>query len=1021
MKLLLQRYVSAFAIVWIAFGGYALLAVPRIEPSVRLRTTDASYDAPQDTTTGLMQQHREKVEHLFPPGSWQLQNPKVLETEHGTLVFKDYKPLPDGRMELKPLTLIVYAGSNTQGKAPPRPLLLDAPDGAILQFDAATDPARADFGRLTGGLLAGEIRIYSPPTTPAANDALQITTRNVQLDERRIWTPHAVNFRYGPSYGSGRDLVVTLTPAEKGGKRRSGPAIEGVKTLELVHVDKFHFEMTADTALPGKKLVKPVSGAVPAPKPLPAPVEVTCQGPFLFDFEQHIASFEDAVDVIRLNPDGPSDQLTCQLLSIYLRPKGSTGESAAETTDKPKTNLALEVDRVVAVGHPVVLRAPSMGATARGQRLEYHFNTRRVVLADNDRVTLHDERFDVEARQIEYEMAESGGLGRMWAAGPGNLRVRKAEGLAKKTTGRLRAPIAPIAARADSNAPAMFVASWQKELRLRPHQGQHVVSLIEGASVNVPLTGGFNADEIHLWLNEIPRAPSATKSSNKPQFGSGKFEIQPDRMLALGHVKILAEQLDGDTGRLEVWFRNSPAAATTTAAATESTQSPLLPTRTTDPTAAAKPAAQKFKLWGDLVRIEISRQGEITALKEVSVDGKVRLEEQPPPGTEAVAPLVITGNTLQLEGGLEKDAVVVVLGEPAVVAARGTTMRGSNIHLHRGDNLAWIEGPGEMLLPLARDLNGAKVERPTNVAVTWQTGLEFDGQLAHFAGNVEARTDQQWARGDALDVTLVERLDFMQTKSTSEPKVEAIEFNGHFAMENRSFDKRKQLASIEKMEAVSLRVEQQSGNMRAAGPGWVSTVRLGGSNNPLAARLNPAASPKPAAPTSTEPQFTYLFAEFQLQIEGNFYQRQVEFQRHVRAVYGPVTGWDKTLDIDRPELLEEGGVLMNCQRLTLREMPGSTRDSTSLEMEATGDTVVEGRGFTARAARIGYVDEKQLLVLEGDGRRDAELSRQTRIGGPQSHLSARKIMYWRFDNRVEVDDARSLEFNALGGGLTLPK
>ena len=141
----------------------------------------------------------------------------------------------------------------------------------------------------------------------------------------------------------------------------------------------------------------------------------------------------------------------------------------------------------------------------------------------------------------------------------------------------------------------------------------------------------------------------------------------------------------------------------------------------------------------------------------------------------------------------------------------------------------------------------------------------------------------------------------------------------------------------------------------------------------------------------------------------------------MRAVYGPVAGWDKTLDIDRPELLEEGGVLMNCQRLTLREMPGSTRDSTSMEMEATGDTVVEGRGFTARAARIGYVDEKQLLVLEGDGRRDAELSRQTRIGGPQSHLSARKIMYWRFDNRVEVDDARSLEFNALGGGLTLPK
>ncbi len=1020
MKLVLQRYVAALAIVMIAFSAYALLAVPRIEPSVKIISPP---ETPIDVTVQPMKEHRQKVEQLFPPGSWQLKNPKVLETEHGTLVFKDYKPLADGRMELKPLTLIVYAGSSDETKTLQRPLILDAPDGAVLQFDSATDPARADFGRLTGGLLTGEIRIYSPPTTPAANDALQITTRNVQLDERRIWTPHAVNFRYGPSYGSGRDLVVTLLPSEKTGKRGSAPAFEGIKTLELVHVEKFHFEMSADTVLPGQKSIKKPTENSAANKPLPAPVEVTCQGPFLFDFEQHVASFEDTVDVIRLNPDGPSDQLTCQLLSIHFRPKTKPGQPPVDAGEQSKTNLALELDRVVAVGHPVVLRAPSMGATARGQRLEYHFLTRRIVLADNDRVTLHDERFDVEARQIEYEMAASGELGRMWAAGPGSLRVRKMDVAAKKTVGRLRPPIVPLATRPDSNAPAMFVAAWQKELRLRPHQGQHVVSLIEGATVNVPTTGGFSADEIHLWLNEVPRSSTAAhRSSTKPQFGSGKNEIQPDRMLALGHVKIHAEQLDGDTGRLEVWFRNQPPALTpaNTNVINNAPQS-LLPTR---PAANTGPKAnpQKFKLGGDLVRIEISRQGEVTALEEVSVEGNVRLEEQPlpVPAGEVVAPLVITGDALQLQGGMEANAIVHILGQPAVVAARGTTMRGSNIHLHRSENLAWIEGPGEMLLPMARDLNGAKIERPTNVAVTWQTGLEFNGQLARFAGNVEARTDQQWARADGLDVTLVERLDFLQAKASAQPQVDAIEFDGHFALENRSFDKQRRLASIEKMEAVSLRVEQQTGNMRATGPGWVSTVRTGGASNPLAARLAPAAPPG-GRTAADEPQFTYLFAEFQLQIEGNFHQRQVEFQRHVRAVYGPVTGWDKTLNIDRPELLDEGGVLMSCQRLTLREMPGSSRDSTTLEMEATGDTIVEGRGFTARAARIGYVDEKQLLVLEGDGRRDAELTRQTSIGGPQSSLTARKIMYWRFDNRVEVDDARSLEFNAQGGGLSFPK
>ena len=40
---------------------------------------------------------------------------------------------------------------------------------------------------------------------------------------------------------------------------------------------------------------------------------------------------------------------------------------------------------------------------------------------------LLDERFDIEARQLEYELAENGKLGRLWAAGPGKLRARKIE------------------------------------------------------------------------------------------------------------------------------------------------------------------------------------------------------------------------------------------------------------------------------------------------------------------------------------------------------------------------------------------------------------------------------------------------------------------------------------------------------------------------------------------------------------------------------------------------------------------
>jgi lipopolysaccharide export system protein LptA len=1019
MKLLVKRYGFALVALVVAFWAYALFAVPRLEPRLQLRASLGG-TSPADATAGLMQSHRKRMEHLFPPGSWQLSEPKVLQTEHGTLLFKDYQPLDDGRMELKPLSIVVHTGAAGGDPANSRTVILDAPDGAILQFDSATDPARADFGRLLGGLLSGEIRIHSPATSPTANDALLVTTRNVQLDERRIWTPHAVNFRYGPSFGSGRDLVITLLPAQNNSASRAAPAVAGVKSLELVHVDKFHLETLAAGLMPGKP--RPPSPQPTSSSPPPAPVEVTCLGPFLFDFVEQVASFEDEVDVLRLNPDGPSDQLNCQLLSIYFLNKkhDETTPSDVSLSRPEPDKLKLAIDRMIAVGHPVVLRAPSMGATARGERLEYHFQAQRIVLEDQDHVVLVDERFDIEARQLEYQLAPGGGIGLLWAAGPGKLRVRKTEVASLKLGGppRMRAPIVPISARPDPTAPSMLEARWTKELRLRPFKDQHVVSLLENASVEATGMGGFTADEIHLWLNETPRA-AGPRSTARPD-KSPRMEIEPDRMLALGHVGIGAQQLEGATGRLEVWFRKVAPAATTTTPATAATPAAANNPPAAPPTSAAPGLGQKFYLLGELIRISILRRGEETALDQVAVEGSVRLQDAPFQG--ALAPsMEIVGDALELTGGMAEDAVVTVFGKPAQVRAPGMAVRGSNIHLHRGHNRLWMEGPGSMQLPLTSDLQGQPLDKPTNISVAWQQGLEFNGSVANFGGNVEVTTDHQWARADALAVTLAQKLDFANVQPGAKPEVHEIAFDGRFALESRSLDKHGQLASIDKMQSQTMKVNQQSGRLEAAGPGWVSSVRLGSAAaSPLlggaavgaAGGARPHAAPREPAPS--EPQFAYLLVEFQLQIVGNLYQRQVDFQRHVRTVYGPVADWNGTLDVDRPERLPEGGVVMNCQQLTLRQMPGSYADTTTLEMEATGDTVVEGRGFTARAARIGYTDEKQLLILEGDGRRDAELTRQTRVGGQQSHIAARKIMYWRFDNRVELDDARLLDLNQFG-------
>jgi tetratricopeptide (TPR) repeat protein len=98
-------------------------------------------------------------------------------------------------------------------------------------------------------------------------------------------------------------------------------------------------------------------------------------------------------------------------------------------------------------------------------------------------------------------------------------------------------------------------------------------------------------------------------------------------------------------------------------------------------------------------------------------------------------------------------------------------------------------------------------------------------------------------------------------------------------------------------------------------------------------------------------------------------------------------------------------------------LPGQSRSA--LELVAAGNVMVEGESFTARSARLSWSESKDLLVFEGDGRADAQLYRQLQVGAPTSSASAGKILFWRALNRVEVDDARYLDFDQLapGGGL----
>jgi hypothetical protein len=175
-------------------------------------------------------------------------------------------------------------------------------------------------------------------------------------------------------------------------------------------------------------------------------------------------------------------------------------------------------------------------------------------------------------------------------------------------------------------------------------------------------------------------------------------------------------------------------------------------------------------------------------------------------------------------------------------------------------------------------------------------------------------------------------------------------------------------------------------------------------------------------------ELTYVKVEFQTLATGNINLREMTFGNRVRTTVGPVDDWQKSVDSDdfdrsgydgRPRGTR--GVFMTSERLTIAQAPGLAAGETSLELDAAGNAEIEGlnfdgQSFFARASHLKYSQAKDLVILEGDGRTDAELSRQERIGAPVNSTQSRKIYYWRTTGRVQVDDAQHFDIDMLPQG-----
>lgn len=1019
------RVAASFCVVLLAYWTYALLAVPWIEPAAAPRSDGA-------VTEAMLAEAREAAANdprqrllapLFAPTDWEISDrAKILETEQVQVLVLDWDKFEGNEVHLEPCTLIFTAKHGTPEERIRQAVVLQAPHGARLTFDRALDLRRGDVGRLIAGKLVGEVTIRSLGKSPGPEDDLKVTTRELELTDDGLWTPHDVEFHWGASSGRGAHLQAKFVPGQRGTANSHGLNVGGVETIELKHLEQLHLEFGHG----GIPLGKPAKPKPAAAEPIAAektdrpekaaadanwPIEVACRGPFRYDFGQQLATFEDRVDVRRINPEGPSDQITCELLAIYFTRK--TPQAEAKSNDNPAN---LQPKRLEAQGRPVTIHAQSQDAHAQGEYLEYDLLGNRMVLrplgetVSAEGATLPDPSREVYVRQgpseihapaLEYQLGQGGKLGQAVAAGPGWLRAETKDHPGKPLTAR-----------------------WNQELRMRPQDGEQVVSLLGGAELSYDAIGKLTAGEIHFWM--------------KQAVVKDRSQAQPDRMLAKNAVRVESSQLNGAVEQLEVWFEQTEVAGQVV---------PVLPGAPAQPAAPAAPQAQlqrgpsletmwtavevqrqaaplmqivrrpvpdaprpqHFDVQGRLLRARVISVGKSSDVGELMIEGKVRFTETQTARPEE-KPLVLTGDRVHVLDASQPYAAATITGSPAHFEGRGIGLTGSNINLNRGTNRLWIEGPGRLDLAVDRDLDGRAIPEGMPLAVRWQGGMEMDDRTVRFEDSVLAQGRDQNLQTDTLEIVFCQPVRFASPQGQPQPKMERVRCRGGVLVEGRTADAQGP-ASFERIEARDLSVHLITGEINAAGPGRLASVRRSSAAAMAQVGLPTQAIPPPAA---GDPKLGYLEVRFQRDIAGNMQTRQMTFNEQVTTVYGPVPSWDASLSPDRPELLGPQGAVMQCDRLTVTQMPGANPNERTLELEAVGNTRVEGEQFTARGHRITYAQAKDLLILEGDGRSDAQLFRQTGVGRAVTPMSARRILYWPSTRKGYIDGFRSLEHQMTG-------
>ncbi len=979
----LLNYSIAFAVLAVVALVYQFTIVAWLTPP------DISFAA----TVNVQQTHEpSQLEQMFPEGSWQRTARKRLSIkDQGVVLFSERKQITPSQWRVWPVTVIMQR----EGRPP---IVLDAAEGADVTFAESLDVLGSQAPPIKSGQLVGKVVIRSLPAEPggkiAPSDQLEIETRDVGIDNRRVWTNEAIRMRWGESRLEGRNLTIRL--AGGGDIPTSGgqSPLSILDSMELIYLDRLQLPVPAQG-----RMQRNSNASLP-----PGIASIKCKGRVTFDFATDILKLRDSVRIEHKPHVGPSDRIECDVVTIEFNNPLSS-ELPRQTADD-------WLRRIEAEGQPVIVRLPTVGAEAVAETVLYDSEQGALHVQGSAGVRIAYQGVNFQATDFVYTFPVEDPLrvGTLDCKGSGFLDFQMDDELAIQTI------------------------RWTEGVRLKPLPEADLHELQVDGKVTATLSDGGKvlADALRFVFRQLPnQQPVQAAQRSRPANGvedgpAGEkglvAQFRPERASATGNVIFDTSLMYAETGLLQLFFdvqtpvtkagAEAGVALTPASGATKRfwVRQPGEGEQTVTPVARPRPS-----LMAKTIHANLTLRGREIIGSDLTVDGDVRLRHQMTT-PRATLPLAVSGDKMRL---LSKDGhdTIQIQGnaQPARFDLGDGYFVGPLILISTSENYVWINQAGEFQMPTAVLPQGnatAAMRWAEPPRCAWSGTMGFDGQTVELSGGVRLSAEMltgieqtPWdvvATGDRMLVTLGTAIEIKDPAAMRSATIEDISLLGSdtqpvFLTADQA-DANHNLQARHVLSGPKLSLLPQAGQLKGPGPGWYRQW----------ARTSPTG---PFASFVPQGGLMGTHLVFNESMEGNLEKQELRFQRGVRIGVSPVASWEHGFDAIQMDALASGQATIDCQTLRLAQAPQAAQDRQPLarpltgnapagagplqagawEVEALGGVVFRARNenglFDVTGNRASYAAVKDLFIVEGDGRRPATLKQTQPNGLPGMNIA----------------------------------